>query len=83
MLKSKHMLLTSSPGRPEDDAWSAPMHAYDDLIQRAAYHRLASDEEWRKAQACANSAVAILAATGMVTALSVEQNIKMWEAGHR
>jgi hypothetical protein len=79
----KHMLLTSGPGRPDDCAWSAPWHAYDDLVRRAAYHALAADDERRKAQACAEAAKAIADAIGGRTALSIEENIKLWMETHQ
>ena len=84
MKLAKHLFLKSSDGRPDDCAWSALWHAYDDLVRRAAYHALAADEERRKAEACADAAKAIADySIGGRTALSIEQNIMMWMDTHQ
>jgi hypothetical protein len=79
----KHLLLKSCDGKPEDEAWSAPWHSYDDLVRRAAYHALASDDEWRKRMACVKAAEAVAASIGGSRALSIEQEIVLLEEAHR
>ena len=79
MKLAKHTLLTSSPGRPDDPAWSAQWHAYDDLARRAAYYGIAAVENARERQKCIDAAKAIAASIGGRTSMPIEAQVRMWE----
>ncbi|MGP8267303.1 MAG: hypothetical protein ACLQOQ_15195 [Beijerinckiaceae bacterium] len=68
-------LLLSGPGRPDDPAWSAVWHAYDDLARRAAYYGLMGDHEQR--QACIDAAKRL--AGDAQPAMPIEGQVSLWE----
>jgi hypothetical protein len=68
------------PGTPEDDAWSAPCLAMDNLVRAAAHYGLRAAELERKRQACIDAANAIARDGGYgPLVISIEQRVRDWE----
>jgi len=73
-------LLYPLPGTPEDDTWSAPCLAMDNLVRAAAHYGLKAAELERRRQACIDAANAIARDGGYgPLAISIEQQVKDWE----
>jgi len=73
-------LLYPLPGTPEDDTWSAPCLAMDNLVRAAAHYGLRAAELERKRQACIDAANAIARDGGYgPLVISIEQRVRDWE----
>ncbi len=73
-------LLYPLPGTSEDDTWSAPCLAMDNLVRAAAHYGLRAAELERKRQACIDAANAIARDGGYgPLVISIEQRVRDWE----